>query len=86
MHEQSGFDGIVHLGDITDGMISKKMTAQYVNKVKKDLKTLNVPLYIVQGNHDSNYFRRNPEVMDENEQYYLYQKDLPEDTVRERCV
>lgn len=83
VHEQAGFDAIVHLGDITDGLVPKKLTVKYVKKVKNDLNALNVPVYIVQGNHDSNYFHKNPEVMNEDEQYLLYQEDAPEDAVRD---
>lgn len=83
VHEQAGFDAVVHLGDITDGMIPKKLTCEYVEKVVSGLREMELPVYLVQGNHDSNYFSRNPEVMSEAEQFELYQKNVPKDVVRE---
>ncbi|MEG1877984.1 MAG: metallophosphoesterase [Lachnospiraceae bacterium] len=73
VHHQASFDGIVHLGDITDGMVPKRVTKFYAGKVLGDLMEHEIPLYIVPGNHDSNYFAGNPEPMTEEEQYELYQ-------------
>lgn len=83
VHQQAGFDAIIHLGDITDGMVPKNITRDYVNTVVSGLKKIEVPLYIVQGNHDSNYFSNNPEVMSDEEQFELYQLNCPDDVVRE---
>lgn len=66
------FDGIVHLGDFTDGMVSAEKTKAYAGDVISDLKSLNVPLHVCLGNHDSNYFRNNPERLSVGEQRELY--------------
>lgn len=67
------FNAMIHLGDLTDGMIPLSITKEYVAKVMNDLRTLQVPVYLTLGNHDSNYFHSNPERMTEEEQsrYYL---------------
>ncbi len=54
-------DGVLHLGDMTDGLVPAEVTRDYVAAVQEDIRTLGVPLYYVLGNHDSNYFRNNPE-------------------------
>ena len=73
---QTGIDGIIHLGDFTDGMISGAINAKYVDIMKSDLKSLGLPLYIVLGNHDSNYFRSNPDTYDDKRQQELYETPL----------
>lgn len=83
VHSQSGLDGIVHLGDITDGMAPKRITEKYVDKVLGDLEALQVPIYTVIGNHDSNYFR-NSEPFDEEEQFWLYGPRRTEEAVRNK--
>lgn len=82
VNDQAGYDGIVHLGDITDGMVPKKYTIEYVQKVKSDLKEMGCPLYLTVGNHDSNYFHGNHDVLSDEEQYELYFSDLPEEAVK----
>ena len=52
-------DAIVHLGDFTDGMTTKKVTSFYVEKMMDDLCQNGLPVYVTLGNHDSNYFRGN---------------------------
>lgn len=49
-------DAIIHLGDLTDGMVSKKLTSIYVSRILSDLGRVGVPVYITLGNHDYNYF------------------------------
>lgn len=66
------YDGMIHLGDITDGMVSKEVTREYVNRVIQDLEKCGVPLYITLGNHDSNYFRNQANVFNEQEMKELY--------------
>jgi hypothetical protein len=65
-------DGIIHLGDITDGMLSKDICRHYVNIVLGDLRETGVPVWVTPGNHDSNYFRGNKERMTAGEQCELY--------------
>uniref|UniRef100_UPI0040559FD6 glycerophosphodiester phosphodiesterase family protein n=1 Tax=Acetatifactor sp. TaxID=1872090 RepID=UPI0040559FD6 len=66
------FDAIVHLGDMTDGMVSKELTREYVEKMICNLKRCNIPLYITLGNHDSNYFRNRENAFNRKEMQELY--------------
>lgn len=70
--ERVGYDGIIHLGDFTDGMMPKELTREYVNQIIGDLEKCKVPLYITPGNHDSNYFRNRPETFTRQEMKELY--------------
>jgi 3',5'-cyclic AMP phosphodiesterase CpdA len=72
VHELLNFDGIIHLGDLTDGMVSAAATKYYVGKVGRDLRKIGAPLYIALGNHDANYFRGNSEPFSIAEQDALY--------------
>lgn len=83
VHEQAGLDAVVHLGDITDGMVPRALTEEYVHNVMSGLQSVGTPVYMVQGNHDSNYFSGNPEVLDDEGQFDLYQAKLPSDVVRD---
>ncbi len=65
------YDGIIHLGDLTDGMVSKELTSEYVNDIINDLEKCGVPVYITPGNHDWNYFC-NHEVFSREEMKNLY--------------
>lgn len=73
-----GFDGIIHLGDFTDGLLGKDICKEYSSKVIASLLEYSVPFFIAVGNHDANYFRLNPEIMDENEQWDTYCKSMIE--------
>lgn len=66
------FQGVIHLGDATDGMVPREITRDYVRMMQEDLQGLGIPLYYTLGNHDSNYFRGNPEPFDRQEMYDLY--------------
>ncbi len=66
------YDAIVHLGDLTDGMVSKEMTAEYVRRIIHDLEVCGVPVYLTLGNHDSNYFRNRENVFSAEEMKRLY--------------
>ena len=70
--EKAGYDAIVHLGDLTDGMLSKERTERYVRRIVNDLEKCRVPLYIVPGNHDSNYFRNRANTFTGEEMKRLY--------------
>jgi hypothetical protein len=72
VNEKVKFDGIIHLGDMTDGMVTAAATRCYVNKIINDLLSLNSPLYIAIGNHDSNYFGSNTEPFSIAEQGEIY--------------
>ncbi len=70
--------GVIHLGDFTDGMLSLDICREYAERVLKDLRALDVPLYLCVGNHDSNYFYNNPEKMSEEEMSRFYlQREKP---------
>lgn len=65
-------DGIVHLGDFTDGMTSKMVTSFYVERMMNDLCQNGLPVYVTLGNHDSNYFRGNKQRFTMTEQRELF--------------
>lgn len=69
---ENAIDGIVHLGDFTDGMTSRKVTSYYVKKMLSDLRENQLPVYVTLGNHDSNYFRGNKERLRMSEQRELF--------------
>ena len=55
VHKGVSFDEIIHLGDVTDGCTCAEVTKDYVNLVLDDLHSLEIPVRVVIGNHDSNY-------------------------------
>jgi hypothetical protein len=83
-------EGIVHLGDLTDGMYALPQTKYYARLVMDGLNSLGRPVYMCLGNHDENYFRGNTGVMtkEESAAFYLgrekpyYLVDLPEHKLR----
>ncbi|WP_026509921.1 metallophosphoesterase family protein [Butyrivibrio sp. LC3010] len=75
--KKAPFAGIIHLGDLTDGLLPLEKTRQFESRCIQDMQSLNVPLYIVPGNHDYNYFRGNPEVKyPDRPQYYVDFEDM----------
>lgn len=80
---QVGFDAIIHMGDMTDGMLSKRMLRSNTAKVLSDLRSLNVPVYVSIGNHDTNYFKGNQEWLTAEEQYAYYLRYNDEHIYRE---
>ncbi len=52
-------DGIIQLGDITDGLLPTVWTQRYAGRVLADIKSLDLPLFGCLGNHDRNFFRGN---------------------------
>lgn len=75
LQEKVRFNGVVHLGDLTDGTVSRTMTEFYVTSMLEDMYKLEVSVHIVLGNHDANYFHDNPEIMPLHEQAALYQAE-----------
>lgn len=75
VNHKIGPDGVIHLGDFTDGMLDREICAAYSRKVIDRLKGLGMPLYLCIGNHDANYFRNNPDRLSDREQFELYLKD-----------
>lgn len=75
--EMIKLDGIVHLGDFTDGMVSRSLTRQYVEDMLKDFQAADLSCYATLGNHDCNYFKNNPDWLTLEEQCGLYLNDNP---------
>ena len=82
-------NGIVHLGDFTDGIEKKEKTIGYVKRMLDDLKKNQCPVYITLGNHDANFLKGNPERLSLEEQLELfglgqayYIKDFAEQKLR----
>lgn len=65
-------DAIIHLGDLSDGILSKEKTLRLADEVIQGLKKNDVPLYMALGNHDANYFWNNQEVLTLEEQAKAY--------------
>lgn len=65
-------DGIIHLGDLTDGSLDKELCKEYSQRVLKRMESWDIPLYLTIGNHDTNYFRNNIDRLSEEEQYEYY--------------
>lgn len=74
VQEKIAADGLVHLGDLTDGTVSGRLTRQYAEEMLEDLGRLKIPVHVVLGNHDANYFHDNPEVLSLHEQAAIYQQ------------
>ena len=72
MSRRVGYDSIIHLGDFTDGMVTKEITVEYVKRIINDLENSGVPLYITLGNHDCNYFRNRQNTFTRQEIKELY--------------
>ena len=70
--KKCSMDGIVHLGDFTDGMTTKKVTSAYTEWMLDDLCQNGLPVYVALGNHDSNYFRGNKQRFSMEEQKELF--------------
>ena len=52
-------EGIIQLGDITDGLLPTAWTERYAGRVLADIKALGLPVIGCLGNHDRNFFRGN---------------------------
>lgn len=64
--------GIIHLGDLTDGILPLAQTRELVESVMEGMRRTGKPVWLCCGNHDSNYFRNNPERMTEQEMSVFY--------------
>ena len=62
LEQRMALDGVIHLGDLSDGLLPLNKTREIENRCIDDMKALGVPVYVAFGNHDYNYFRGNPEV------------------------
>lgn len=74
LSENIKLDGIIHLGDLQDGMLDKEMCRRITKSCIDDMCRINSRLYLAIGNHDTNYFHENPEWLTVEEQYDLYGK------------
>ena len=82
--------GVIHLGDLTDGLLPDFWTRRYAGRVLDGLHSLGLPYDGCLGNHDSNYFRNNRGIMagEDLARFYLnrsrpyYHKDFPEQRIR----
>ena len=88
--EQISPDGIIHLGDFTDGLLPGAVTEGIVREMLRDLEGICGNLLVCVGNHDLNYFRGNPDRFPRRRaaELYLgrsglwYLKDYPEQKLR----
>lgn len=88
VNAQSPLDGIVHLGDLTDGLLPPKETFHLTRLCMQDMVALGKPVLPLPGNHDSDYFSQfylnYPEPFaPATEQSALYGDFLPAGVVRE---
>ncbi len=83
-------DGVIQLGDVTDGLLPTVWTQRYAGRVLADIKSLELPVFGCLGNHDRNFFRGNTQGMSlkacsqmclgrDNPDYYA---DYPEQRLR----
>ncbi len=68
--------GIIHLGDLTDGLLPAEETKRITERIICDMQGVlpagSDALYVVPGNHDYNYFRGNQELIyPDRPQYYI---------------
>ena len=80
VHQESPFHRLIHLGDLTDGMLSRDILESYAQIIQADLEKLNIPVHVVLGNHDANYFAGNKEILTLREQANLYLKKISKQT------
>lgn len=72
VNEKVAFDGIIHLGDLQDGMLDKCSCRKIATACINDMRNICEPVYLATGNHDTNYFKGNTEWLTEEEQYGIY--------------
>lgn len=70
--ERVKYDAIIHLGDFTDGMLPKRLTRKYVERMIRDLEACGCPVYITPGNHDCNYFGNRQNAFSSEEMRKIY--------------
>ena len=83
-------DGLICLGDFTDGMLSYGHTKGIAEEMLDDLKRVCSPLFTCLGNHDLNYFKGNPDRMTRQQGAELilgdeqlwYFRDIPDRKLR----
>lgn len=68
-------ESALHLGDFTDGMVSRELTKKHVGEILNDFKNAGLKCHVALGNHDCNYFKNNPDRLTLEEQCKLYLND-----------
>lgn len=70
-------DGIIHLGDLTDGLTDWEVTRFLAGHILEVLRSLSENVMLCLGNHDRNYFRGNTGKADrtESSKFYLEQEE-----------
>lgn len=74
-------DALIHLGDLTDGDLPGEWTKKYALRVIHSLKKICEPCFFLIGNHDYNYFRKNPGRFTRRECEDLYLDGQKEDRI-----
>ncbi len=69
-------DGVIHLGDLTDGLLDRETCREYSHRVLDRITGWGKPFYMTIGNHDVNYFRSNPHKLSGPEQYDCYLRGI----------
>ncbi len=54
-------DAVIHLGDFSDGLLPGEQTSALVRYILQNLKEICGKLYCCVGNHDYNYYQKNPD-------------------------
>ena len=83
-------DGLIHLGDFTDGLLPYRHTREITKEMREDLKRACSPVFTCMGNHDLNYFKDNPDRMTRHqgaelilgEEQLWYFRDIPDRKLR----
>lgn len=83
VQERVGFDGPIHLGDLQDGLLDKKVCRRIASRCIRDMQEVCRPVYLAIGNHDTNYFRGNPDWLSAEEQYGIYGRFMEQYVTRE---
>ena len=74
LNKLTRLDGVIHLGDFTDGMVDRAKTTDYATIILNGIEATGLKCYAALGNHDCNYFMNNAEQMTIYEQCRLYLK------------
>ena len=72
LSEKIKMSGIIHLGDFTDGSVPADATKEAYAEGIRGLADAGLPIYKALGNHDYNYFKKNPEKFTIDEMRNLY--------------
>lgn len=76
VNEEIHPDGVIHLGDFADGILDRELCNYYSHQVIDKIKGMQLPFYLAIGNHDTNYFRKNPECLSVEEQHEYFLKNI----------